>query len=181
MCGIVGYIGKQESGSDHSGRAEAPGISRLRFGRAWPCAASDDQLAVRRASGKLRNLEEAIRLNPVDGAYRHRPYALGHAWPAHRRERASASRLHGRHRRGAQRHRRELPGAEATACSRKATSSKPRPIRKSSRTWWRSTSRAIWKRPCAQAVKELTGVFALAVIARSDPNKIVAARQVRPW
>ena len=93
MCGIVGYIGNAQGRSHHSGR-----LKRLEY-RGYDSAGiavycDDETLGVRRASGKLRNLEEAIRLNPVDGTLRHRPHALGHARPPHRGERAPASRLH---------------------------------------------------------------------------------------
>jgi glutamine---fructose-6-phosphate transaminase (isomerizing) len=73
------------------------------------------RLPVRRASGKLRNLEDVLKLNPGGRQLRHRPHALGDARPPHRGERASASRLPRRHRGGAQRHRRKLSDAEAAA------------------------------------------------------------------
>ena len=68
MCGIVGYIGN---------RRAAPiileGLKRLEY-RGYDSAGlavytDDGRLDVRRAKGKLRNLEEDIRLNPLDGAY----------------------------------------------------------------------------------------------------------------
>src|SRR5688572_19562877 len=81
MCGIVGYIG---------GREAVPiildGLRRLEY-RGYDSAGiavvngGDEPLAVRRASGKLRNLEEVIRANPVDGAY-----GIGHTrWATHGR------------------------------------------------------------------------------------------------
>src|SRR5689334_1279265 len=80
MCGIVGYIGP---------RRAVPiileGLKRLEYrgydsaGLAVYC--DDAQLAVRRAKGKLRNLEEAIRASPVDGAF-----GIGHTrWATHGR------------------------------------------------------------------------------------------------
>src|SRR5690242_4483301 len=80
MCGIVGYIGNRKAVP-----IILDGLRRLEY-RGYDSAGiavlnGDDHLAVRRASGKLRNLEEAIRLSPVDGAY-----GIGHTrWATHGR------------------------------------------------------------------------------------------------
>ena len=80
MCGIVGYIGNRKAVP-----IILDGLRRLEY-RGYDSAGiavlnGDDHLAVRRASGKLRNLEDAIRLNPVDG-----PYGIGHTrWATHGR------------------------------------------------------------------------------------------------
>ena len=80
MCGIVGYIGTHRAVP-----IILEGLKRLEYrgydsaGLAVYC--DDNQLAVRRAQGKLRNLEEAIRLNPIDGAF-----GIGHTrWATHGR------------------------------------------------------------------------------------------------
>ena len=91
MCGIVGYVGKKRvvpviieglrkleyRGYDSAGIAVAG------------CAdvgsvngnSSNGALQLRRAEGKLRNLEEVIRLKPMDGTY-----GIGHTrWATHGR------------------------------------------------------------------------------------------------
>src|SRR2546425_836092 len=80
MCGIVGYIGNRKAVP-----IILEGLKRLEYrgydsaGLAVYCGEND--LAVRRASGKLRNLEEAIRSNPVDGSF-----GIGHTrWATHGR------------------------------------------------------------------------------------------------
>src|ERR1700757_4326007 len=63
MCGIVGYVGK---------KSVVPviidGLRRLEYrgydSAGIAVAGNGDALQVRRAEGKLRNLEEAIRLKP---------------------------------------------------------------------------------------------------------------------
>ena len=80
MCGIVGYIGS---------RPAVPiildGLKRLEYrgydSAGSPCSQDDNCLGVRRAQGKLRNLEDALRLNPVEGLY-----GIGHTrWATHGR------------------------------------------------------------------------------------------------
>ncbi|MCX6634731.1 MAG: glutamine--fructose-6-phosphate aminotransferase, partial [Acidobacteria bacterium] len=80
MSGIVAYIGKRKAVPillDSLRRLEYRG-----YDSAGLAVVGDDSvLNVRRASGKLRNLEEAIRLSPLDGAY-----GIGHTrWATHGR------------------------------------------------------------------------------------------------
>src|SRR5579872_1024749 len=80
MCGIVGYIGP---------KPVVPlildGLRRLEY-RGYDSAGiavvrKDGKLEIRRAPGKLRNLEESIRLTPLDGLY-----GIGHTrWATHGR------------------------------------------------------------------------------------------------
>src|SRR5439155_25365540 len=67
MSGIIGYIGNKRVVP-----VLLEGLQRLQY-RGYDSAGlaviRDGALDVRRATGKLRNLEEAIRQNPPDGAY----------------------------------------------------------------------------------------------------------------
>src|ERR687883_2030425 len=80
MCGIVGYIGQRKAVP-----IILDGLRRLEY-RGYDSAGlavfhDGDGLAVRRASGKLRNLEDCVRMSPVDG-----PYGIGHTrWATHGR------------------------------------------------------------------------------------------------
>jgi len=80
MCGIVGYVGK---------KSVVPiiieGLRRLEYrgydSAGIAVAGDGDGLQLRRAEGKLRNLEEAIRLKPLNGTY-----GIGHTrWATHGR------------------------------------------------------------------------------------------------
>src|ERR671926_43750 len=80
MCGIVGYVGR---------KSVVPviieGLRKLEYrgydSAGIAVAGNGDGLQVRRAEGKLRNLEEAIRLKPLDGTY-----GIGHTrWATHGR------------------------------------------------------------------------------------------------
>ena len=80
MCGIVGYVGQKQVVP-----VIIDGLRRLEY-RGYDSAgiavAGDGEgLQVRRAEGKLRNLEEVIRLKPLDGTY-----GIGHTrWATHGR------------------------------------------------------------------------------------------------
>jgi glutamine---fructose-6-phosphate transaminase (isomerizing) len=80
VCGIVGYIGP---------KSVVPvildGLKRLEY-RGYDSAGiavvqPDGKLEIRRAPGKLQNLEESIRITPLDGIY-----GIGHTrWATHGR------------------------------------------------------------------------------------------------
>src|SRR5450755_2889854 len=81
MCGIVGYVGK----SKDVVHIIIEGLRRLEY-RGYDSAGiavggQSDGLELRRAPGKLRNLEEVIRENPIQGTY-----GIGHTrWATHGR------------------------------------------------------------------------------------------------
>jgi glucosamine--fructose-6-phosphate aminotransferase (isomerizing) len=143
-------------------------------------------LQIRRAEGKLRNLEEVIRLKPIDGTY-----GIGHTrWATHGRPTEENAHPH-----------RDCTGRVVVvhngiienylALKRKLVEEGhqfttetdteiiahlvERYFLKSSNGHHPSLEEAVRK-----AVKELTGVFALAVISVDEPNKIVAARNGPP-
>src|SRR5216683_3547847 len=80
MCGIVGYVGKKQVVP-----LIIDGLRKLEY-RGYDSAGiavvdKDHQLQVRRAKGKLRNLEEALRLQTLEGTY-----GVGHTrWATHGR------------------------------------------------------------------------------------------------
>ncbi|MBM3774057.1 MAG: glutamine--fructose-6-phosphate transaminase (isomerizing) [Acidobacteria bacterium] len=175
MCGIVGYIGPRKAVP-----IIMDGLKRLEYrgydsaGLAVYC--DDKDLRVRRAQGKLRNLEEAIRLDPVEGTY-----GVGHTrWATHGRpteENAHPHRdctgdvvvVHNGIVENYLTLKRQLEAEGHQFKTETDTEIIAHLVEKFSEG--RSLEDAVRK-----AAKQLTGVFALAVLSRSDPNKIVAAR-----
>ena len=111
MCGIVGYVGKKKVVP-----IIIEGLRHLEYrgydSAGIAVAGNGDRLQLRRAEGKLRNLEEAIRLKPLEGTY-----GIGHTrWATHGRPTEENAHPHrdctGRDRRRAQRHRRKLSQPE---------------------------------------------------------------------
>jgi glutamine---fructose-6-phosphate transaminase (isomerizing) len=178
MCGIVGYIGR-----NNAVPIILEGLKRLEYrgydsaGLAVYC--QDDQLAVRRAQGKLRNLEEAVRLHPLEGCF-----GIGHTrWATHGRPTEENAHPH-RDCKGdivvvhngivenylALKHQLAAEGHDFK--TETDTEVIAHLVEKSFNGDLEQAVRA--------ALKHLSGVFALAVIARTDPDKIVAARSGPP-
>ena len=174
MCGIVGYIGTHRAVP-----IILDGLKRLEYrgydsaGLAVYC--DDGQLAVRRAQGKLRNLEESIRMDPVDGAF-----GIGHTrWATHGRPTEENAHPH-----------RDCKGDIVVVHNGIVENylSLKQQLQHEGHVFKTETDTEViahlvekhfegnLEEAVRAAVKEITGVFALAAISRSDPNKIVAAR-----
>jgi glucosamine--fructose-6-phosphate aminotransferase (isomerizing) len=178
MCGIVGYIGPKKAVP-----IILDGLRRLEY-RGYDSAGIavlDDNgcLTVRRASGKLRNLEDALKLSPIDGAY-----GIGHTrWATHGRpteENAHPHRdCHGDivvvHN-GIVENYLKLKQELTEEGHRFVTETDTEIIAHLVEKYYDGNL----ENAVRDAVRKLTGVFALSVISRKDPNKIVAARSGPP-
>src|SRR5580692_1458963 len=178
MCGIVGYIGNRKAVP-----IILDGLRRLEY-RGYDSAGiavlnGDQHLSVRRASGKLRNLEDAIRMSPIEGAY-----GIGHTrWATHGRPTEENAHPH-----------RDCTGLFVVVHNGIVENylSLKQQLQDEGHKFVTETDTEIiahlvekyftgnLESAVRAAVKQLTGVFALAVLASSDPNKIVAARSGPP-
>ena len=183
MCGIVGYIGNRKSVP-----IILEGLRRLEY-RGYDSAGlavvdGQGSLVIRRASGKLRNLEEAVGAGPIDGVY-----GIGHTrWATHGRPTEENAHPHSGPGRNvvlvhngivenylALKHELEQEGHHFR--TETDTEVIAYLIEKHLNGNGRGHS---LEEAVRQAIKRLSGVFAIAVIARSEPKKIVAARSGPP-
>jgi glucosamine--fructose-6-phosphate aminotransferase (isomerizing) len=184
MCGIVGYVGQ---------KSVVPviieGLRKLEYrgydSAGIAVAGNGDGLQVRRAEGKLRNLEEVIRHKPLEGSY-----GIGHTrWATHGRPTEENAHPH-----------RDCTGRVVVVHNgivENYLSLKKRLIEEGHKFSTETDTEVIahlienalksnnGTRPSLEdavrkTVKQLTGVFALVVISADEPNKIVAGRNGPP-
>ncbi len=184
MCGIVGYVGKKRVVP-----VIIDGLRRLEY-RGYDSAGiavcgNGEGLQIRRAEGKLRNLEEVIRLKPLDGTY-----GIGHTrWATHGRPSEENAHPH-----------RDCTGRIVVVHNgivENYVSLKKKLIEEGHKFTTETDTEVIahlvekfyakhnGSRPSLEeavrkTVKLLTGVFALSVISVDEPDKIVAARNGPP-
>jgi len=184
MCGIVGYVGKKPVVP-----VIIEGLRKLEY-RGYDSAGiavsgNGEGLQIRRAEGKLRNLEEAIRSKPLDGTY-----GIGHTrWATHGRPTEENAHPHrdctGRvvvvHNGIIENYltlKKNLIQEGHTFTTETDTEIIAHLVEKYLKTG--NGHRPTLEDAVRKAVREITGVFALAVISVDEPNKIVAARNGPP-
>jgi len=179
VCGIVGYIGAKKVVP-----LIIDGLKRLEY-RGYDSAgvavvSQNGKLDIRRASGKLRNLEEVLRLSPIDGIY-----GVGHTrWATHGRPTEENAHPH-----------RDCKGEVVVVHNgiiENYVELKRQLLAEGHKFVTETDTEVIAHLveknmnggPLEEAVRKtakmLTGVYALAIISTKDPNKIVAARNGPP-
>ena len=182
MCGIVGYVGSQEVVT-----VILEGLRRLEY-RGYDSAGiavghhDGSSLDLRRASGKLRQLEQCIRENPIHGSY-----GIGHTrWATHGRPTEENAHPHrdcsGRivvvHNGIVENYlalKAELIAAGHTFVTETDTEVIAHLIEEVQKETPLSLPDAV-----RRAVVRLTGAYAISVIAADEPNTIVVARMGPP-
>src|SRR3989440_6946131 len=178
MCGIVGYIGPKKVVP-----VIIEGLRKLEY-RGYDSAGiavvtQDGKMEIRRAPGKLRNLEEVIAKSPLDGTY-----GIGHTrWATHGRPTEENAHPH-----------RDCTGQIVVVHNGIVENylSLKQQLQDEGHKFVTETDTEIiahlvekhfsgnLESAVRAAVKQLTGVFALAVLSIADPNKIIAARSGPP-
>ncbi|MDQ1589715.1 MAG: hypothetical protein QOG71_342 [Pyrinomonadaceae bacterium] len=180
MCGIVGYVGNKQVVP-----VIIDGLRKLEY-RGYDSAGiavvdEAHHLDIRRAEGKLRNLEEAIRLKPLDGTY-----GIGHTrWATHGRPTEENAHPH-----------RDCTGRVVVVHNgiiENYLQLKER-LRKTDHNFVTETDTEViahlieeylreeqkLERAVQRAVRDLRGIFALSIISVDEPDLIIAVRQGPP-
>jgi glucosamine--fructose-6-phosphate aminotransferase (isomerizing) len=181
MCGIVGYVGNKQVVP-----LIIDGLRKLEY-RGYDSAgiAVVDEhcdLSMRRAEGKLRNLEEVIRLKPLDGTY-----GIGHTrWATHGRPTEENAHPH-----------RDQSGKVVvvhngiienylTLKERLAANGSTFQTETDTEViahligHYKETENLSLEKAVQKAVKELRGIFALSIISVDEPDTIIAVREGAP-
>ena len=180
MCGIVGYVGNKQVVP-----VILDGLRKLEY-RGYDSAGiavvdEGHHLDIRRAEGKLRNLEEAIRLKPLDGTY-----GIGHTrWATHGRPTEENAHPH-----------RDCTGRVVVVHNgiiENYIKLKDR-LRHSDHVFVTETDTEVvahlveeylkeeesFEKAVGRAVRDLRGIFALSIISTDEPDTIIAVRQGPP-
>ncbi|HEY6374495.1 MAG TPA: class II glutamine amidotransferase, partial [Edaphobacter sp.] len=182
MCGIVGYIGPQPVVP-----VIIEGLRRLEYrgydSAGIAVAGGPTALELRRAPGKLRNLESVIAANPIDGTF-----GIGHTrWATHGRPTEENAHPH-----------RDCTGTlvvvhngivenyialkkELTAAGHTfVTETDTEIIAHLIEQEIANENGIVLEEAVRRAVHRLTGAFAIGVLSAHEPNKLVAARMGPP-
>ncbi len=181
MCGIVGYVGNKQVVP-----LIIDGLRKLEY-RGYDSAGIavvDDEhhLSLRRAEGKLRNLEEVIRLRPLDGNY-----GIGHTrWATHGRPTEENAHPH-----------RDQSGKVVVVHNgiiENYLTLKER-LQAEGHMFYTETDTEVvahlighyvdkeglsLELAVRKAIAELRGIFALAIISVDEPDTIIAVREGPP-
>jgi glutamine---fructose-6-phosphate transaminase (isomerizing) len=183
MCGIVGYVGPKKVVP-----VIIEGLRRLEY-RGYDSAGiavghpGSDKLDLRRAAGKLSNLEEVLRENPLDGTF-----GIGHTrWATHGRPTEENAHPHrdctGRivvvHNGIVENYldlKRELTAQGHKFVTETDTEIIAHLIEQIQKDAESAGKPVPLEAAVRAAVTRLSGAFALGVLSSAEPDKIVAAR-----
>src|SRR5580765_8485522 len=180
MCGIVGYVGNKQVVP-----LIIDGLRKLEY-RGYDSAGiavvnEGHLLEIRRAEGKLRNLEEVIRLSPLDGTY-----GVGHTrWATHGRPTEENAHPH-----------RDRTGRIVVVHNGIIENylQLKEQLRKTDHQFVTETDTEIiahlieeylkedhnFENSVRRAMLDLRGIFALSIINADEPDTIIAVRQGPP-
>ena len=181
MCGIFGYVGNKKVVP-----LIIDGLRKLEY-RGYDSAGiavADDQhhLELRRAEGKLRNLEEAIREHPLEGNY-----GIGHTrWATHGRpteenahpRRDQSGRVVVVHNGIIENYLQLKERLQALGHIFKTETDTE--VVAHLIGYYVETDHLSLELAVRKSVKELRGIFALSIISRDEPDTIISVREGPP-
>jgi glucosamine--fructose-6-phosphate aminotransferase (isomerizing) len=196
MCGIVGYVGPEDVTTvilEGLRRLEYRGYDSagIAIGGETKAGSTTNVLELRRAPGKLRNLEEVLRKNPIH-VPGHGSYGIGHTrWATHGRPTEENAHPHrdctGRivvvHNGIIENYlalKQELLAQGHVFVTETDTESIAHLIEQEIKSAVESGKSMPLEEAVRRTVVRLTGSFAISVISADEPDKIVVARSGPP-